>query len=191
MPREDWETNTIEAIFRPHGLYPQEPVVSILDIGCGLSLKSQFISAQIRVGLDIWRPYLEKIDATVPYVTVNADAMTIDQLFLPRSFDVVLILDVIEHMEKAQAITLLRKAEAIARQAVILETPKGFLPQDIDILGLGGDHYQTHRSGYEPEELEALGYTVLQRPYTLSPVRRHSTETAPDSIVQLNAIKRV
>lgn len=191
MPRDDWQRNTIEAIFRPHGLYPEGHVSTVLDIGCGLALKSQFISADIRVGLDIWRPYLEKIDATVPYVTIHADAIRIDSLFLPRSFDLVLLLDIVEHMDKPQAFELMDKAEAVARRAVVIETPKGFLPQDIDILGLGGDHYQTHRSGFETEELAARGYDVLERPYTLSRTRRHSMAVSPESITLLNAIKRL
>jgi hypothetical protein len=127
----------------------------------------------------------------VPYVTVNADAMRIDELFLPRSFDLVLVLDLIEHLEKPQALELIRKAEAIARRAVVLETPKGFLAQDIDILGMGGDHFQTHRCGFESEELAALGYSVIERDYRLSPVRRHSSQTAPATVTLLNAIKQV
>ncbi len=190
MPRDDWECNTIEAIFRPRGLYPEGRISTVLDVGCGLALKSQFIAADIRVGLDIWRPYLEKIGAVVPYVTIQADAMRIDTLFLPRSFDLVLLLDIIEHLDKTEAHELIAKAERIARRAVVIETPKGFLPQDIDILGLGGDHFQTHRCGFEPDELAALGYDVLERPYTLSPTRRHRVSVSPESIMLLNAIKR-
>jgi SAM-dependent methyltransferase len=191
MPREDWERNTIEVIFRSHGLYPEGPIVSVLDVGCGLALKSQFIAAEIRVGLDLWRPYLERIDAKVPYVTVNADAMRIDELFLPNSFDLVLLLDIIEHLEKPDALRLMEKAETVARKAVVVETPKGFLAQNIDILGLGGDHLQTHRSGWDAEEFLVLGYDVVQRPYTLSNVRRHTSAVAPQQIVQLDAIKRL
>lgn len=191
MPRDDWERNTIEVIFKPSGLYPEGRIGSVLDVGCGLSLKSQFIQADIRVGVDLWRPYLERIDATVPYVTVNADAMRLDELFLPRSFDLVLMLDIVEHLEKPDALILMEKAERIARKAVIIETPKGFLPQNLDILGCGGDHLQTHRCGFEAAELASLGYHVIERPYTLSAVRRHTTETAPETITLLNAIKRV
>jgi SAM-dependent methyltransferase len=191
MPREDWQKNTIEAIFQPHGLYPEGHITSVLDVGCGLALKSQFIAADIRVGVDIWRPYLERIDATVPFVTVNADAMRIDELFLPRSFDLVLVLDLIEHLDKRQALELISKAETIALQAVVLETPKGFLPQDIDILGLGGDRFQTHRCGFESDELRGLGYVVIEREYRLAPVRRHRRKASPETITLLNAIKRV
>jgi SAM-dependent methyltransferase len=191
MPRADWEANTIENIFRPRGLYPQERISTVLDVGCGLSLKSQYIEADIRVGLDMHRPYLEKIDAAVPYVCVCGDATEIEKLFLPRSFDLVLLLDIVEHLDKDQALDLMRQAEVIARRAVVIETPKGFLPQNIDILGLGGDHLQTHRCGFEAGELEALGYDVVVRPYTLSKVRRHTTETSPETIEMIDAIKRL
>ena len=62
--------------------------------------------------------------------------------------------------------------------------------QNLDILGLGGDELQTHRCGFEPEELASLGYHVIERPYTLSRTRRHTTAVAPETITQLNAIKR-
>ena len=190
MPREDWEANTIENIFRPRGLYPRERISTVLNVGCGLSLKSQFIEADIRVGLDAHRPYLRKIDAKVPYVCISADALQLERLFLPRSFDLVLLLDIVEHLDKPDALELMRQAEIVARRAVVIETPKGFLPQNIDILGLGGDHFQTHRCGFETAELEARGYDVVVRPYTLSQVKRHTTETSPASIEMIDAIKR-
>lgn len=190
MPRADWEQNTIENIFRPRGLYPRERISTVLDVGCGLSLKSQFIEADIRVGVDAHRPYLEKIDAKVPYVCISADALHLERLFLPRSFDLVLLLDIVEHLDKPDALELIRQAEIVARRAVVIETPKGFLPQNIDILGLGGDHLQTHRCGFESDELAASGYDVVVRPYTLSQVKRHTTEKSPASIEMIDAIKR-
>ncbi len=190
MPRADWEQNTIENIFRPRGLYPRERISTVLDVGCGLSLKSQFIEADIRVGVDAHRPYLEKIDAKVPYVCISADALHLERLFLPRSFDLVLLLDIVEHLDKPDALELIRQAEIVARRAVVIETPKGFLPQNIDILGLGGDHFQTHRCGFESDELAASGYDVVVRPYTLSQVKRHTTEKSPATIEMIDAIKR-
>ena len=58
------------------------------------------------------------------------------------------------------------------------------------ILGYGGDHWQTHRSAWEPEEFEARGYKVLVRDYTMSDKKRHSTITDIDPHVQMiDAIK--
>lgn len=190
MPREDWIKNTLENIFTPKGLWPDGHISTVLDVGCGLSLKSQYIQADIRVGLDIYRPYLEKIDARVPYICINADASQIDTLFLHKSFDIVTLLDIVEHLEKPDALELIDKAGRLAKRAVVIETPLGLLPQNMDILGLGGDHFQTHRCGFEVEELEALGYEVIIRNYELSPVKRHTSETSPACIQMIDAIKR-
>lgn len=189
MPREDWEKNTLENIFRPRGLWPYGHITSVLDVGCGLSMKTQYIQADIRVGLDAYRPYLEKIDAKVPYVCIQADAMQIDSLFLEKSFDIVTLLDIVEHLEKPDALQLIEKAGKIARRAVVVETPLGFLPQNMDILGLGGDHFQTHRCGFEAGELEAMGFATVIRDYTLSKVQRHTSEIPPASIQMIDAIK--
>jgi SAM-dependent methyltransferase len=191
MPREDWVENTVERIFQREGLYPTGLVDSVLDVACGLSLKSQYIDARLRVGVDIYRPYLERIDAPVPYVAINADAMRLRELFLPRSFDLVLLLDVVEHLDKPDALRLMEMAEEIARVAVIVETPRGFVPQNMDIWGHGGDAWQTHRSGWEPAEFAERGYAVVQREYRMSDTRRHTeVDVAPD-ITMLDAIKRV
>ena len=48
------------------------------------------------------------------------------------------------------------------------------MPQNIDILGHGGHDPQTHRSAWEIEDLEKLGYTVLERDYTMSLIKRHT-----------------
>lgn len=191
MPREDWVANTVERIFEAEGLYPTGKIRSVLDVACGLSLKSQYITADIRVGVDIYRPYLEKIRSDVPYVALQADALDIGKLFLPKSFDLVLLLDVVEHIEKPDSIRLMDMAEEIARVAVIVETPKGYVPQNMDIWGHGGDEFQTHRCGWEPEELAARGYQCLVRDYRMSAVRRHTEiEVAPE-IQLIDAIKRL
>lgn len=189
MPREDWIENTIEKIFGD--LYPAGPINTVLDVGCGLSFKSQYIKAAIRIGLDVYRPYLEKVDASCPHVLINSPAADIDKLFLPKSFDIVLLLDVVEHIEKVEALVLIAKAEALARRAVVIETPSGYLPQNIDILGLGGDDFQTHRCGFEAEELKDLGYRIILRDYTLSDAKRHTTDVSPRTITMIDAIKRL
>jgi len=189
MPKEDWKENTVEKIFSEQNLYPKGHIKTVLDVACGLSLKSQYIDADIRVGVDVYRPYLKKIEANVPYVVINADVMHLDSLFLPDSFDLVLLLDILEHLEKDQAIDLLKMAEKIASKAVIIETPKGFVPQNIDIWGYGGNQYQTHRCGWEPSEFSDRGYNVVLRDYKMSDVKRHTDIDVDPNIVFIDAIK--
>jgi SAM-dependent methyltransferase len=201
MPKDDWKKSSIPTLFEGWDAWPwvdgpNDAPDSVLDVACGLSLKSKFVQgARTRVGFDLHRPYLEAAreqNPLVNWIPVQGDVTKISECFLPGSFDLVLALDIIEHVEKDQALKLLADLEEIARVAVVLETPRGFLPQDMDILGFGQDHLQTHRCGFEKEELEELGYQVFVRDYQLAPIQRVKGSTEVQTECQLlNAIKRV
>ncbi len=191
MPKEDWEQNTLDKIFARANLWPwkEGEIVSILDVACGLSLKSKFLPAQIRVGVDIYDTYFEHIESDVPYVVLKYDVRKLNEIFKPNSFDLVIALDIIEHLEKEESLELIKQCESFARKGVILETPKGYIPQNLDILGHGGHEFQTHRCGWEVEELEKLGYSTIVRDYTMQKIQRH-TEIDVDTQIQLiDAIK--
>jgi len=190
MPREDWIANSVQSIFEKEGLFPSGKIHTVLDVACGLSLKSQYIDADLRLGLDIYRPFLEKIEADCPYAVINADAMEIEKLFLPDSFDLVLLLDIVEHLEKPDSLRLLEMAERIARVAVIVETPRGYIPQNIDIWGWGGHEHQTHRSGWEVEDFTDRGYDVVVRKYRMSDAKRHTELEVDPDIELIDAICR-
>lgn len=70
--------------------------------------------------------------------------------------DAVVMIDVIEHLEKGHAVDLLRRAEHWARKRLIVFTPNGFLPQG----GHHGNPLQQHRSGWTVSELVSLGFKV-------------------------------
>ncbi len=192
MSKEDWVQNPVDSIFKSDGIWPKKPISTILDVACGLSLKSQYLEADIRVGIDIYKPYLEKIDAKVPYVTVCQDILKLDQLFLPKSFDLILMLDIVEHLEKEDSLKLIQMAEKIAKVAVVIETPEGFIPQDIDIWGHGGDEFQTHRCGWEIKEFDEMGYQSIRRSYQMSNVKRHTKiDDIPTDIHLIDTIKHL
>lgn len=191
MPKADWAANTLPNIFGTAGLWPWKDgeIISILDVACGLSLKSKFIPAEIRVGVDIYDKYFDHIESKVPYVVVKHDVRKLDEVFVPKSFDLVVALDIIEHLEKQESLDMIKQCEKIAKKGVILETPKGYVPQNLDILGHGGHEYQTHRSGWEPAELEKLGYKVLVRNYMMSNAKRHTDLDVAPAIQLMDAIK--
>lgn len=72
-------------------------------------------------------------------------------------YDCVTGFDVIEHMTKEDGLTFLRQAKMVARKQVIVHTPLGFYPQNYDdplrlLGGRPGLHWQTHKSGWLPED---------------------------------------
>jgi len=70
--------------------------------------------------------------------------------------DALFLLDVIEHMEREEGEEVLRLAQKAAGQVIVF-TPLGFYPQtytegEPDAWGLNGGIWQTHRSGWTPED---------------------------------------
>ncbi len=132
---------------------------SLLDVGCGASSPIRFFSKKVKyaVGVDGFLPSIEKSRANhIHHDYKQANLMEIDTVFEPKSFDVVLASDVIEHFEKADGLKLLEKMEKIARRKVIIFTPNGFQPQG----EFDNNPYQLHRSGWTVDEMKSLGFSV-------------------------------
>lgn len=188
MPKEDWVKNPVHQILEKNNLWLESVVETALDVACGLSLKSQYLKPSYIVGVDIHEPYLKAIDYSGPYTAIKYDVRNVGELFLDNSFDVVYALDIIEHLEKDESLHLIKECKRIAKQAVVIETPKGFVPQNIDIQGFDADHWQTHRCGWEVDELEELGFKCVTRPYKMVDVKRHTEIDVSCDIELINGI---
>ena len=138
----------------------RERAESVLDVGCGFAspLKRLARRPSELVGVDGHLPAIQANvhpDAHDRYVC--ASLFELEDHFEPKSFDTVVALDVIEHLEKLDAMRLINSLERIARQRVILYTPNGFLPQGEEF----GNPYQRHLSGWGSSEMELRGYAVV------------------------------
>jgi hypothetical protein len=85
------------------------------------------------------------------------NALDLDKTFSPKSFDCVLGLDLIEHLEKEEGFRLISMMEKIAKKRVIIFTPNGLLPQE----EFGGNILQIHKSGWSVEEMREKGFRVI------------------------------
>lgn len=77
-----------------------------------------------------------------------------------KSVDSVFLIDVIEHLKKAEGLELLRRTERLARKQIIIFTPLGFVEQHTleggkDAWGLDGTAWQEHKSGWMPEDFDS------------------------------------
>lgn len=136
---------------------------SVLDVGSGLGVLLEYYESRLIVALDIHRPYLEHRVYRAPHVIpLNADAKMLDQLFLPNSFSAVTMIDSLEHFTKEDGTSILQQMEKIAKNRIVIFTPRGFFPQEgVDHYNLQGEIYQNHYSGWEAGELENIGYQVI------------------------------
>ena len=138
---------------------------SILDVGCGKGKPMRFVNKRGRfyaVGLDIFKPYLIKAKME----ETHDDYVLCDVRYMPvkdKAFDVVLAMEVLEHLGKKEGVKMLKDIERmlkdierIARKQVIITTPVGRCEQHI----CDNNPYQEHRCIWNIDEMKCLGYIV-------------------------------
>ncbi len=134
---------------------------SILDVGCGQGLPMQVIKMRMKigrsVGVDIHEPYLKQCKIK----KIHSRYIRSDIRNLPmkdKSFDVVIGLQVLEHLQKKDAWKVLEKMEKIARKQVIVAMPVGktYHPAVDD------NKYQLHLSAFYPKEYKKRGYKIIK-----------------------------
>ena len=132
---------------------------SVLDLACGSSSPIQHLPKKFHaVGCDTFAAAIEqsqKDGIHDQYLFLNV--LDLDKKFPPKSFDCVLALDLIEHLEKEEGFRLIVMMEKIAKKKMIILTPNGFLPQQ----EYGENIWQIHKSGWSVEEMRKKGFQVI------------------------------
>jgi len=139
---------------------------SVLDIGCGFGKYGVLIREYLdvwneRLEAESWQVRLEGIDAFAPYHNPIWDFIYRKvhigeaEEILPRlnQFDVILIADVIEHLEHALAVDLVQ-CSLNKSQFLILSTPKEFYPQQDS----NHNPYEIHRILWTQKDFPAGVY---------------------------------
>jgi ubiquinone/menaquinone biosynthesis C-methylase UbiE len=131
---------------------------TILDIGCADGDLMGFINNRKRfytVGVDVYEPYLRECKrAKTHNANILCDVRKLP--FKDKSFDVVLFLETIEHLEREEGLKVLQDVERIARREVIISTPVAFAEQK----AYGENPHQEHRSFWNLAEMRQRGYKV-------------------------------
>ena len=134
---------------------------SVLDIGGGLGEPMKFLSKRLkfrlRVNADITLSRLEEAKRSQThdeYILCDARRLP----FRGEDFDIILITEVIEHLEKEEGFKLLSCLEEIACKQIVLTTPVnpsiGLAPKERIADDPG------HISSWYPAEFKKIGYKV-------------------------------
>ncbi len=144
-----------------------DPTDIVLDLGCGIMQSTTDILGEtgnlcckVVLGVDVFPKYLNHIKYRYPTILMDIRNTSV---FLEKSYDVVLCIDVLEHLEKEEAIRLISEMERIARKSVIIYTPKDFVLNDDHVKeawGFVDNPFQIHRSHISQEEFIKMGYKV-------------------------------
>jgi hypothetical protein len=112
----------------------------------------------IRVAVDVWQPALESW-IEPGWIPIKQDVTDLS-IFIDKSFDIVVGLDIIEHLEREAGEIFLDEIDRIAKKAAIIFAPVSFLDVRIYQAEYIKNDYDLHRSGWYQEDLEKRGYTV-------------------------------
>lgn len=137
---------------------------TVLDLGCGIMQVTKGLVCKSILGVDIFRSYLEELKYEYQTLLLS---VTQTAVFLDESYDVVVCTDVVEHLEKENALTLLKECTRICRKVAIVYTPIIFRHNqqpEGGAWGLGENPYQLHKCIVSREELESVGYEVTAYP---------------------------
>jgi len=130
---------------------------SILDLGCGRGKQMQFINRKKRyftVGVDLFEPYLDECRREGSYdLVVSSDIRQLEWVE-DNSYDVVMCLEVLEHLEKEDGKILIRNMMRIARRQVLVQTPV----DSFEWEGLHGNPLNKHLYVWKVEELQEVGF---------------------------------
>ncbi|MBP9865377.1 MAG: methyltransferase domain-containing protein [Candidatus Omnitrophica bacterium] len=129
---------------------------SVLDLGCGRHSFVPIIPSSIHtVGVELFRAHYDEAVTKDRHSEYRCEDVT-KVAFEDRQFDAVVILDVIEHLDKAAGEALLTRMERWAKKKVIVFTPNGFMQQH----EYDGNPLLEHRSGWTTEDFRKRGYRV-------------------------------
>lgn len=135
------------------------PARFVIDVGCGIRPQT-LVVPEHQLCVEPFSDYCTVLRDKLAGVTasiVNAQVPGFLENLPSSSTDTVFLLDVIEHLDRAAGLRTLEECVRVSRSQVVVFTPLGFMIQDHaedsqDGWGMKGMHWQTHRSGWTPDD---------------------------------------
>ena len=151
------------------------PTDTVLDLGCGIMqatldtcptypptrLKCAHIT-----GVDLYEPYLDVLKDETGVTVLRLSIPSQLPVFVDNSYDVVLLNDVLEHLEPTPAALALVEAERIARKKIIINTPIMYdnneyaMSDTYPYKNLGENELQRHQWLVPADWLKESGYNL-------------------------------
>jgi hypothetical protein len=131
---------------------------TVLDIGCGIKIITRHLACAKLVGIDVYADYLTEKD-------IHGDVRNLDKLVEPKSYDVVIAIDLIEHLTKTEGWKLLKDMESVAIKKIMITTPiewsKNIDSVKDEKLWSYNNYYNYHKSLWSKEDFISKGYSIV------------------------------
>lgn len=113
-----------------------------------------------------WHVRIDGIEGCQVYVTpvheycynrlIMGDALEILPTLADNQYELVLAIDILEHFTKEMGLIFLSQLKRICSKAVLISTPKVFIPQEVP-----ANPYENHRSLWQQSDLHEQQFTHL------------------------------
>lgn len=136
--------------------------LEVIEFGCMFGDRLAAAGRPISYGVDAHGAYLDEAEKRNPgprYHCGDARDYAHKAATCGVPIDAVLLIDFIEHLTRRDADHLVGDCKRFTKR-IVLFVPLGPHPQTRDVFNMGADHWQTHRSTWEPADLEAVGFDV-------------------------------
>ncbi len=136
---------------------------SILDIGCGIGDYLKYTNSDQRVvAIEPHAPYIEKAKEAAPWAEIlNTDGLSYLNS-TDEKFDLILMIDVVEHLEEEDGCRLISEAINHCNNIVFAQIPIGSHEQNEDVWNMGGEYWQTHRTTWDEDKLLKADFNFVQ-----------------------------
>jgi len=152
------------AVFKAYSVLRKNDANLILDAGCGTGNVIKRFQEIDQMYNNLGRKFIVGFDVDFSQLKISKNAglydaaILADARYLPfraKSFDLVLAMEIIEHLNKSDGKEFIRNLEEIARKQIIISTPLGFFKTPYY-----KNEWQRHKSGWLPTEFSRMGYKV-------------------------------
>lgn len=133
---------------------------SALDVGAGLGVMGVLLCAYRKLerltAIEIFEPYARTLEELHIYDQVlRHDLRDLPLPLSDSSYDLVICISVLEHLEKKQGLELLQEFKRIGRR-LIVTVPQGVFPQEV----LDENPFQRHLSEWYLHDFQREGFKV-------------------------------
>jgi SAM-dependent methyltransferase len=145
----------------------------ILDAACGYGTIGHLIRMRtegtpIIAGVDIWKPYIQKLDKLKIYNKLFVADIK-DLPFKDEWFDFTIAFEYIEHEDYLDSFKGLNELIRVTKGLLIVSTPDGETDQD----DADGNEYQRHKFAWNEELLKIFGFKTMRVPmYPMNRITR-------------------
>lgn len=138
-------------------------IKTLIDLGCGDGSFTKDISfgkGWKMTGVELYDDSIKRAQNLGIYDQIIKSDVTELPKISSKKYDVVMCIQVIEHLSKEAGERVLKEWEKLAKNKIIVATPVGFMKFDRVERKKDKNKLQKHLSGWKPEEFKERGYRV-------------------------------